>query len=107
MADRRNKIMDAPVNPAIMPGLILLADDVTLTDTKTLTITFPAKWIWTVLAQTTGTSVTKTYSVTNEVATVTLLANGTGLISYLIIASVTEVGAVNTLTVDTTHTPIS
>ena len=107
MANRRNLIVDAPVNPAIMPGLFVIADDVTLTDTKTLTITFPAKWIWTVIAQTTGTSVTKTYSVTNSVATVTLLANGTGIISYLIIASVTETGATNTITTDTTHVPIS
>jgi len=99
--------MDAPVNPAILPGLIMLADDITLTDTKTLTITFPAKWIWTVIAQTTATSVTKTWSVTNDVATVTLLAGGTGVISYLIIASVTEVGTDNTSTVDVTHTPIT
>src|SRR5574337_1243016 len=90
MANRRNLLFDAPVNPALMPGLMIMADDVTVDNGAVVTITFPAKTIWTVIAQTTGASVTKAKSVSNDVGTVTLTASGNGTISYIIIASVTE-----------------
>jgi hypothetical protein len=90
MANRRNKLMDAPVNPAIMPGFFLIADDVTVDDGAVVTITFPAKTIWTVMVQTTGTSVAKTKAVSSSIGTVTLTATGAGTISYIIFASVTE-----------------
>ena len=90
MADRRNLIMDAPVNPAIMPGLFFIADDITCDDGVVITITFPAKTIWTVMVQTTGTAVAKTKSVSNSTGTVTFTATGNGTISYIIVASVTE-----------------
>jgi hypothetical protein len=54
MANRRNLIMDAPVNPAIMSGLKIIADTATVTATdKDIVLTFPAK---TVLAVITSSS---------------------------------------------------
>ncbi len=90
MPNRRNIMLDTPVNPGIMPGLLLIADDITVDDGAVVTITFPAKTIWCVMVQTTGSSVTKARSVSSEVGTVTLTANGDGTITYIIFASITE-----------------
>jgi len=105
--------MDVPVNPAIMPGLILLADTITLTGTKVLTIPFPAKTVIAVLtsssADTDAEKVVWAASVSNDVATVTFTATsaGTNKFSYIIFATVTETIAAHVSTIDLTITPVS
>ena len=113
MANRRSKVMDAPVNPAIMPGFIMVADTVTLTATEVLTVTFPAKTVIAVLtsstADTDAEKIVWASSVTNNIASVTFTATSAGAsnkFSYLILATVTEVIAANT-TGTTTETPVS
>lgn len=103
MADRRNIMMDAPVNPAFMPGLILIVDEITADDSAVITYTFPAKTIFAVFAQTSGTSVAKTKDVTNNVGTVTVTLTGNGTVSLLIFASVTETVAGLDIGTDSTY----
>lgn len=112
MANRRSKVMDAPVNPAILPGLIMLADTVTLTATKVLTVTFPAKTVIAVIASSTADTdaekIAWTSSVSGNTASVTFTATSAGSsnkFSYIILASMTETIAANTLTDNTTETP--
>lgn len=114
MADRRSKIMDAPVNPAVMPGLIVIADIVTLTATKVLTITFPAFTIISVVASSTADTdaekIVWTAAVSSNVGTVTFTATSAGStnkFSYIIFATVTETINANAVTVDSTETPIT
>jgi len=114
MSERRSKIMDVPVNPAIMPGLIMLADTVTLTATKVLTVSFPAKSVIAVVASsqadTDAEKIAIASSVSNDVATVTFTATSAGAsntFSYIILATVTETIAADTVTVDKTETPVS
>lgn len=114
MANRRSKIFDAPVNPAIFPGLIMVADTVTLTATKILTVQIPAKSVIAVVASSTADTdaekIVWAASVTSNVATITFTATSAGAsnkFSYIILASVTETVAANTLTNDTTETPVS
>jgi uncharacterized membrane protein len=104
MANRRNLIMDAPVHPAFLPGLFFIADEMTVDNASVVTVTFPAKGIWLVFAQTTGTSVAKTKDVTNNVGTVTFTATGNGTLSYLILASATETIAALDIGTDATYT---
>ena len=130
MANRRSKVIDAIVNPAVMPGFTMFADTVTLTDTKVLTVTFPAKSIVAVIASPTvvlteatitlagtGTvdftksSLTWAASVSGNVGTVTFTADdsvgGTVIkFSYIILATPTEVIAANAITTNTTETPV-
>lgn len=94
---RRNKIMDAPVNPAIFPGLIMIADTITAVKTESFTVVFPAKSILAVVcsskADTDAEKVVWEASVTNNVATVTFTpssAGTAGAFSFIIVATVTE-----------------
>lgn len=112
MATRRSKVIDEVVNPAIMSNLVVLADTVTLTATKVLTVSFPAKTVIAVIASpTAGVDTEKIVwasSVTNDTATVTFTATSAGSsnkFSYIIIASTSETIAANTLTDSTTETP--
>ena len=114
MANRRSKIIDTPVGPAFMPGLVMIADTVTLTATKVLTVTFPAYTVIAVLAASTADTdaekIVWTSAVSSNVGTVTFTATSGGAsnkFSYLILASVTETIAANTLTVDTSETPVN
>ena len=106
MANRRNKQLDGPVNPAIIGGMIFISDEVTVDDGAVVTITFPAKTIFMVMVQTSGNAVGKSKSVSNGVGTVTLTAVGAGTIAYIITASVTEevadldIGAAATYTIN-------
>jgi len=113
MANRRSKIMAEPVGPSFLPGLALYADTVTLTATKVLTVSFPAKTVIAVVASSTADSdaelIAWAASVSNNVATVTFTATSGGAsnkFSYIILASVTETVAANTLADDTTETPV-
>jgi|WetSurMetagenome_2_1015567.scaffolds.fasta_scaffold1101164_2 hypothetical protein len=94
---RRNKILDAPVNPAIFPGLIMIADTVTTVKTESFTVVFPAKSVLAVVcsskADTDAEKVVWDASVTNNVATVTFTPSSAGTaapFSFIILASVTE-----------------
>ena len=94
---RRSKIMDIPINPAIMNGLIMLADTVTGVKTESHTVVFPAKTIISVVcstkADTDAEKLTTSWSVTNNVATVTFTptsAGTAGAFSYIILATITE-----------------
>lgn len=114
MANRRCKVMDAPVNPAIMPGLIMLADTVTGVKTETHSVVFPAKSIIAVVnstkADTDAELMTTAWSVTNNVATVTFTptsAGTAGAFSYIILATVTETIAAKTATSGEVITPVS
>lgn len=113
MANRRSIIMDAPVHSAIMPGLLMIADTVTLTATKVLTVTFPAKSIIAVIASPTedvdAEKVVWTSSVSSNTATITFTATSAGAsnkFSYIILASVTETIDANAIAVNTSETPV-
>jgi len=113
MANRRNKVVDAVVNPAIMNGLSIIADISTITATKALTLTFPAKTINAVVvsstADTDAEKVVWTASVSNDVGTVTLTATSAGATnkcSYIIIFTPTETIAADAVTIDTSYTPV-
>lgn len=110
MANRRSKVIDGLVNPAVMPAFNTLADTVTLTDTKVLTITFPAKTIIAVVASafadTDAAKVVSAASVSNNIGTVTFTKTGTNKFSYIIMYTPTETIAANTLTGDTSEVPV-
>lgn len=112
MANRRSLVVDAVVNPGIMPGLSMVADTVTLTAAKALTVSFPAKTIVAVLcsstADTDAEKIVWTSAVSANVGTVTFTATSAGAsnkFSYLIIYTPTETIDANTLTSDTSETP--
>lgn len=112
MANRRSKLINSIVNPAVMPGFAMYADTVTLTATKALTVTFPAKTVIAVVASSTADTdaekIVWSASVTNDTATVVFTATSAGAsnkFSYIILATVIETIAANTLTDDTTETP--
>lgn len=114
MANRRSKVMSEPVHPAILPGLDMYADTVTLTKTKVLTVTFPAKSIIAVVASSTADTdaekIVWASSVSGDVGTVTFTATSAGTtnkFSYIILATQTESIDANTLTTDTSETPVS
>ena len=90
MAEHRTKVMDAPVNPAFLPGLIIIAGSVTLDNTKTATITFPAYGVWTAIGTMGAVAVAVTKSVTSNIGTVVFTAAADGTLEYIIIGSVTE-----------------
>jgi len=113
MADRRSKILNKQVGPWSLPGTVYIADTVTLTATKVLTITFPAKTVIAVIASPSADVDTEKVvwasSVTNEVATVTFTATSAGAtnkFSYLVIATEVETIAANAVTDNTTETPV-
>ena len=110
MANRRSKVIDAIVNPAALPAFSMIADTVTLSTTKILTVEFPAKTVVAVIAavaaDTDATKVVWASSITNNLATVTFTKTTTGKFSYIIVYTPTETIAANTLTVDTTETPV-
>jgi len=113
MANRRSKVISTPVGPAFLPGMEILADTVTLTATKILTLTFPAKSIVAVIASpTAGTDAEKIVwasSVSGNTGTVTFTATSAGAsnkFSYIIIYTITETIAANALTDDTSETPV-
>jgi len=114
MADRRSKIINAIVNPAVMPGLFMIADTVTLTKGKVLTVNFPAKSVISVIASssadTDAEKIVWTSAVSNETATVTFTATSAGAsnkFSYMILASIVETIPANTITANTTETPVT
>lgn len=82
--------MDAPVNPAIMPGLVFIADSTDADSTAVVRVSFPAKTILTVLYNYSGTSVAVTRTISSDIATVTFTVTGDGILDYIIIATVTE-----------------
>lgn len=105
--------MAEPVGPSFIPGFAMYADTVTLTANKVLTVTFPAKTIIAVVASssadTDAEKIAWTSAVSGNVGTVTFTATSAGAsnkFSYIILASVTETVAANTLTGDTTETPV-
>lgn len=112
MANRRSKVIAEPLGPSFLPGLAVYADTITLTATKVLTLTFPAKTVIAVIASsgadTDAESIAWASSVTKNVATITFTATSAGAsnkFSYIIIASVTETIADNA-TGTTSETPV-
>lgn len=113
MANRRSKIMDVPIHPAIMNGLIMVADTVTGVKTETHSVVFPAKSIIAVVASTKADTdaekLTTAWSVTNNVATVTFTPTSAGTaaaFSYIILATITETIAAKSATSGEVITPI-
>lgn len=115
MANRRVKIVDAVVNPAVLPGLSILADTVTVTSTgKYVEVSFPCKAIWAVLTSADldvdAEKVVVTRTLSNNVATVRFTATtaSSNTFSYVIIYTMTE-NAETTLSAsdDTTYTVVS
>lgn len=113
MANRRSKVIAEPVGPSFLPGLAVYADTVTLTATKVLTVSFPAKTVIAVIASSTADTdaekIVWAASVTGNTATVTFTATSAGAsnkFSYIILASVTETVSADTLTDNTTENPI-
>lgn len=91
----RSLVMDTPVNPAILSGLVMISRSLILTGGPVLTVTFPAKTIISILQNFTGTSVAVTRTIANDIATVTFTPTGDGTLDYMILASVTEVITTN------------
>lgn len=110
MPNRQNKVIEGLVNPAVMGGFDLIMDQVTMDDGAVLTITWPAKTIFTVIVQTTGTSVawTKDVSTTTGIGVVTFTATGDGLISFIISSSKNTTVAALDIGTDATYamTPV-
>lgn len=113
MANRRSKVIAEPVGPSFLPGLAIYADTVTLTATKVLTVSFPAKTVIAVVASSTADTdaekIAWTSAVSGNTGTVTFTATSAGAsnkFSYIILASVTETVAANALADDTTETPV-
>lgn len=110
MANRQNKVIEGLVNPAVIGGFDVIADQVTMDNAAVLTITFPAKTIFTVLVQTTGTSVawTKDTSTEDGVGVVTFTATGDGTISFIIMSSKNTTVAALDIGTDATYamTPV-
>ena len=114
MANRRVKVVDAIVNPAVLPGFSMLADTATVTATgKYVEVSFPCKAIWAVLTSADldvdAEKIVVTRTVSNDVGTVRFTATtaSSNTFSYIIIYSVTE-GAVTALSTadDTTYTVV-
>jgi hypothetical protein len=86
----RNTMLDAPVNPAILPGLKEYCGRVTLDNTKTATITVPAKSVIIAYA-TVGTGIiTPTESTDGNMVTFTFTATADGTLQYMIKVTETE-----------------
>lgn len=114
MANRRVKIVDGLVNPAVMSGLHLLADTVTITATgKYVELTFPCKSIIAVTTSsfldTDAEKVVTTASVTNDVATVrfTKTTASSDTFSYIILYTLTETLTSLSSAADYSVTPVS
>ena len=111
MAERRSKIINKQVGPWAMPGTVFIADSALLSDGKTLTVKFPAKSIIAVIASsyddTDAKKVVSSSSIDDEVGTVTFTKTGNGAFSYLIIATEVEDVATQTITTNTTQTPVA
>lgn len=82
--------MDAPVNPAIMPGLMFVADSTAATNGAVIRVSFPAKTILTVLYNYSGTSVAVTRQIANGIATIAFTVTGDGTLDFIIIGTATE-----------------
>jgi hypothetical protein len=105
--------MDVPVNPAILPGLIMVADTITGIKTESHTVVFPAKTIIAVVvsqqADTDAEKVAYSFSVSNNVATITFTPTSAGTaaaFSYIILASITEVIDAGTASSGEVLTPV-
>ncbi len=114
MADRRNKIVDAIVNPAVMGGIIIIADTVTGIKTESHTVVFPAKTIIAVVASTKADTdaekLVTAWSVTDDTATVTFTpssAGTAGAFSYIIFATETETIPAKAATSGEVITPVT
>jgi hypothetical protein len=90
MADLRHKVIDKMVNPAIMHGLIVIAGSITLDNTKTATVTFPAKSVLSSIGVLGTAGVAGVATVTDDVASVVFTAGANGTLQYIIVASETE-----------------
>ena len=114
MAERRNKIIDAIVNPAVMPGLIMVADTVTGVKTESHTVVFPAKSIISLVvsqqADTDAEKLVYSHSVTANVATLTFTPTSAGTaaaFSYICLATITETIPAKAATSGEVITPIT
>lgn len=90
MADLRHLVIDELVNPAVMSGLKVIAGSVTLDNTKTATISFPAKSILMAMGLIGTAGVAHTKAVTSGTGTVVFTAAANGTLDYIIVASVSE-----------------
>lgn len=111
--NRRNKVLDTPVNPAIMPGLIMIADTITAVKTESFTVSFPCKTILAVVcsskADTDAEKVVWDASVSGNTGTVTFTPTSAGTaapFSFIIIASTTETIAAKSTTSGEVLNPI-
>lgn len=108
MANRRAKVIDKLVNPAVLPGMVVIAGRVTVDNTKTVTITFPAKSVWFAIATLGVAAVARTVTITGNTAVVVYTAAADGELNYFIIASETEtIADVDAGTSNVDITPIS
>ena len=110
MATKRRSIVKD--NALWFPGMSIIADSITLDNAAVLSVTFPAKTVLAVIAQshldTDATKVVTAWTITNGVATVTFTKATTGAFSYIILYTITETQTSPlTVTTSTTHTPIA
>jgi len=90
MATYRTKVIDAIVNPNVLPGFTMIAGKITLDNTKTATITFPARGVFLAIGTLGTAAVAGEVTITNNSASVVFTAGADGTLNYFIIASVTE-----------------
>lgn len=86
----RSKVIDAIVNPSILPGFTLVSGTVAVTNANVVTVAFPARGIFFAISITGTTVAAGVVTVTAGTASVAFTAGATGNMNYLIIGSTTE-----------------
>lgn len=77
-------------HPAALPGLTIVTGQVTIDNTKTATIRFPAKGVWSAFGTIGTAAVAGAVTITNGIAEVVYTAGANGTLNYLIFASLSE-----------------
>ena len=100
--------MDNPSHPAFMPGMIILAGNVIIDNTKVATITLPGKYVQFAFGYLDTTTIAPSISYSNDIATITFTAGASGTLYYFLVVNVTEdITDVDAGTSDITITPVS
>jgi len=91
----RCKLIDAVINPNILPGFTLIAGRISATATKVETVAFPAYGVFLAIAIQDTHAILGAVTMTSNTASVAFTAVATAELDYFIIASVTETNTVS------------
>jgi len=86
----RSKVIDAIVNPNVLPGFTMIAGRIDATATKVATVSFPARGVFLAIGIQDTHAILGAVTVTGGVTTVAFTAVATAELDYFIIASATE-----------------